>query len=81
MWTVTQHAWMREEASERHRFSTPVRLATTKEVRAFLFLYHILILFKGFQTRSGFGQSVEEDDTEGETNNNKDTNIQTGKKT
>ena len=39
-----------------------------------------LIFLKGVQTRSGFGQSVEEDDTEGETNKNKGTNMQTGKK-
>ena len=49
-------------------------------LRTYLSLSFFLFFLKGFQTRSGFGQSVEEDDTEGETNKNKGTNMQTGKK-
>ena len=66
MWTAVPHAWMREEAWGKHRFSTPVKLALMKEVRVFTFLNYVFISWKGLQSRSSLGQSVEKDDTVGE---------------
>ena len=54
MWTVKQHAWTREEALERHRFSTPVRLATTKEVCVLIFLYHFFDIFERISNKKWF---------------------------